>query len=210
MYLLISLFIKARYATRADNPSSPRAIDHQTKTLASGMKNFLSSCWEGLCKRLPRQLATVLGCLPEVKGKDTMHFQHRTQKIQPGSDLKASSWELDLIALGGALPVAKEGKQSILLPSCDVYEPQEWPAQQATPETATVTLISWQAVTHSPLIGLKLFYRREVTPGSGNLVNCPQLVMQWILEENLLPPLYQSSRIPNCVLNIYPYIYRKE
>lgn len=144
----------------------------------------------GLCKRLPRQLATVLGCLPEVKGKDTMHFQHRTQKIQPGSDLKASSWELDLIALGGALPVAKEGKQSILLPSCDVYEPQEWPAQQAIPETATVTLISWQAVTHSPLIGRKLFYRREVTPGSGNLVNCPQLVMQWILEENLLPPLY--------------------
>ena len=42
-------------------------------------------------------------------------------------------------------------------------------------------------------------------PGTGNLAYYSELVKSWILEENPQPSLYQNSKIPNYIINIYPY-----
>ena len=46
--------------------------------------------------------------------------------------------------LESSLQIAKGGKQSIVLPGSDTYEPQRGATQQDIPNGAIVAFISWQ------------------------------------------------------------------
>jgi hypothetical protein len=51
------------------------------------------------------------------------------------------------------------------------------------------------AVINSCLIELKAFNRKKIIFGTANLPKYSELRRTWILEENLLPPLYKFSII---------------
>jgi hypothetical protein len=48
---------------------------------------------------------------------------------------------------------------------------------------------------------------KEIVPGTRNLVNY-QDSEAMVLGKYLKPLLYQTSKIPNCILNIYSYTHR--
>lgn len=51
---------------------------------------------------------------------------------------------LVFIVSKGARQVAKEEKQSVILPSCDVSKEQQWPVQQGVSKGAIVAFLSSQ------------------------------------------------------------------
>lgn len=74
-----------------------------------------------------------------------MYFGHETQKTRAGYDLKKMLPRgLVFIVSEGARQVAKEEKQSVILPSCDVSEEQQWLVQQGVSKGAIVAFLSSQ------------------------------------------------------------------
>lgn len=53
-----------------------------------------------------------------------------------------------------------------------------------------------------------LLNRREFLSDTVNLTHYSWLMKQWVLEENILFQFSKTSIICNCILIIYPYIYR--
>lgn len=59
------------------------------------------------------------------------HFRQRTWRIQVGIDEAGSSVKTtSLTALQESTQVDKGVERTIVLPSCNVHEPQEWPEWQ--------------------------------------------------------------------------------
>lgn len=61
---------------------------------------------------------------PEKKNKNRWYIGFRGSEL----DLtrKPSPWEPAFIVLEGSMHAPMGGKQSIVLPSCDAYEAQQW------------------------------------------------------------------------------------
>lgn len=95
------------------------AIEHLTS--APGMRNLLTSCWSGEYKRGPKQYRVLQLLL--ITSQDA---------TDPGSSCHSTRIILD----------ARGGKQPIALPTCNVYESQQWPPEQDIPKGAIMARMS--------------------------------------------------------------------
>lgn len=164
------------------------------KTRITTLRNVLSSCRSGESNRLLNVLCYCGHLWLPARGWrsvpisiDTMHFGHRTWRVQAESDLKASSLRLVFTVKDGNMQVSKGGKQLIAPSSHGAYEPQQH-STAPYPYGTVVAGISW--LTSISLIGLKSHSTERNHTWFWKQITSQRLVRSWIIEETLQPLLH--------------------